>query len=137
MIALEESKAVQRTRSSLSATGARFLVRRPSPPDDTRIRALVESGCVDEARRLAQGAGSSRWQRLLAPPMVRATPTSGPSDFVENMAWVRSNRAEYAGQWVALREGKLVEAAADLRSLRSALEEAGHREAILVTRVPA
>lgn len=137
MITALESTATRRTRSALSAEPARFTLRSAKPSADAEIRALVEAGRVQVARRVADMTGSTRWQQLLAPPAVRATAGAGPSDFVANMAWVGANRAMYAGQWVALREGQLVQAAADLRTLRASLDQAGPRKGLFVTRVPA
>lgn len=40
---------------------------------------------------------------------ARRLPASGRGDFALNGQWLEKHGAEYAGQWVALRDGKLLD----------------------------
>jgi len=106
-----------------------------------QIRRLVEAGRVDEARRLLrdeQAKGTEAhalgaWPKLLAMPKAVARPRTGREDFLENMQWARDHRAAHRGEWVALRNGALVDSDRSYRALHDRLVSAGlAREALIV-----
>ncbi|RLC84126.1 MAG: hypothetical protein DRI79_13275 [Chloroflexi bacterium] len=104
------------------------------------VRLALAVGAHLLARHLAaQGAKLhpdhaelERMARILAPPrVVRADLPSVPS-LQANQAWLRAHADEYRGQWVALRDGALLAAAATARQLRACLEST---DGVLITRV--
>jgi hypothetical protein len=98
-----------------TALAERIEPEEPSLRDE--IRRLVELGRVEEARRivreeLARGEQArelGRWPELLAMPKVVARPKTGRGDSLENMRWIEAHRDEHRGEWVALRDGALVD----------------------------
>lgn len=63
---------------------------------ENRLHAAIED---EQAEGLMNAAAKIR-------------PASGRGDLHMNMAWVTKHRAEYAEQWVALKDGELVDSAA-------------------------
>ena len=94
-----------------------------------RIRALVESGRVHQARELAKEAlraNSSEpelahWAEVLSPAMVRAVPEI-QMDRSADLRWLEDHGDSYPGQWVAVLDGSLVAHADTLRELESILD---------------
>jgi hypothetical protein len=93
---------------------------------------LIEAGRVTEARQLVslllKASPSPRleqWARVLAPPEVSVAPAATGSSMARDNAWLRANARDYAGQWVALRDGVLVDADRSRMALHRRLEQAG------------
>jgi len=96
------------------------------------LRRLIEAGQVDEARRridtesVGDRANDLRGlSELLAPPVAERRSRSGRGDFDQNAAWLQENKVAYRGNWVALREGKLVDHDPSYLILRKRLRETG------------
>jgi hypothetical protein len=126
----------------MSAIGVSGPAIGPPPvPSVEHVRRLVEAHRVDEARRYIEdrrGRGDTTlesWAELLAPPVVRSLPAQGRGDFVANMRWVRENREQFLGCWVALREGQVVGADRTLRALCDRLKGSGQLDDTLVVKV--
>jgi hypothetical protein len=66
-------------------------------------------------------------------------PTDRPSaraaslrDFTADRQWLADHRDEYAGQWVALKFGRLISHGANAKEVHVAAQDAGHSDALLV-----
>jgi hypothetical protein len=73
--------------------------------------------------------------QVLAPPVIRATPAAPVQGFDASRTWIRDHADAYRGQWVAVREGALLSAAASLKGLLTALGPDHDRTNTIVTRV--
>lgn len=106
---------------------------------DAQLQLLVDAHQVPEARALlaaTPGGERSPWAQMLALPKVTMLPaTPGRDDFHVNMEWARAHRAEFVGQWLALRDGGLLDHDADFGGLTRRLRVAGH-EGVLLVLVP-
>ena len=74
-----------------------------------------------------------RLARVLAPPEVREVPRSPVNGLSDSKAWIRGHAHEYHGQWIAVREGKLLGSAPSLRELKPLVDE--NPSATIVTKV--
>lgn len=106
----------------------------------SRIRRLVEAGDIEAARRLVTAAGVARtelgdWPDLLALPVTRLVAAGKHDDLELNRAWIEQHRKDYAGRWVALRNGVLKGAAPSLRELKAHLLESGGSLDVFCARV--
>ncbi len=72
---------------------------------------------------------------VLAPPVIRTTPAAPVEGIETSRSWIRDHADAYRGQWVAVREGTLLSAAASLKGLLAALGPDHDRANTLVTRV--
>lgn len=52
-------------------------------------------------------------------------------DFSADRQWLKDHRDEYAGQWVALKYGKLISHGADLKAVYATAKTAGYPDALL------
>ncbi|HYU34897.1 MAG TPA: DUF5678 domain-containing protein [Thermoanaerobaculia bacterium] len=106
-----------------------------------RIRALVESGRVHEARELVSEAlytnpsepGLAQWSEVLSPAATRAVPeldVGRSADF----RWLEAHADSYQDQWVAVLRGSLVAHASTLRELEAILDETASGAPVLLHR---
>jgi hypothetical protein len=99
------------------------------------IRLLVEAGQIDEARRrlgeaIAAGAKPSElggWPAVLLSHLLPGRkavtrPGAARGDFVANMKWLEEHRGEHRGEWVAMRDGVLVDSDRSRTALTERLE---------------
>jgi hypothetical protein len=63
-----------------------------------------------------------RAARVLAPPVVRRSQKPRIKGLAASRNWFRDHASLYRGQWVAVREGKLLAAAASLKELKTMIE---------------
>jgi hypothetical protein len=103
---------------------------------------LVEAGRITEARQLVslllKASPSPRleqWARVLAPPEASVAPAATGGTLARDNAWLRANAKDYAGRWVALRDGVLVDADASRVALHRRLEQTGELEGIAFARL--
>ncbi len=54
--------------------------------------------------------------RVLAPPVVRGSGPATPG-LADTIHWMKKHAAEYKGQWIAVRSGKLLATASSLPEL--------------------
>jgi hypothetical protein len=103
------------------------------------IRLALEAGASLAARELPATALElfgddrevQRFARILAAPTrVADESTAGPSNRI-NREWLKTHASEYTGQWVALRDGHLIDTA---NSLRELTDKVGHTTRALLTR---
>lgn len=52
-------------------------------------------------------------------------------DFSKDRQWLRDHRQEYAGQWVAIKDGHLISHGPDGRAVIRAAREAGYPDALI------
>ncbi len=78
---------------------------------------LVNAGRIAEARQLvrlllqaAPSSGLSSWEQVLAPPVVHAEAAATGVRLARSAEWLRAHAETHAGQWVALRDGVLIDA---------------------------
>jgi hypothetical protein len=104
------------------------------------VRLALRAGAHLAARNLA-AKGAQRYphdpslqkmNRLLSPPRVLKTNLSPVPSLKANREWMQAHAAEYRGQWVALREGKLVARAPTARELKAQVECG---KGVLITKV--
>lgn len=67
------------------------------------------------------------------PPSGRALArASSLRDFSADRQWLADHRDEYAGQWVALKFGRIISHGANAKEVHQAAQDAGHSDALLV-----
>lgn len=104
------------------------------------IRLALKVGAHKVARQLsAEGAnlypGSSelsKYDRVLAPPKVVSKNARPDPSRKANREWLKKYGSGYGGQWVAIRNGELLDTA---KSLKELVEQVGGTEGMLLTRV--
>ena len=62
--------------------------------------------------------GIGRLAKVLAPSAARRAPTPRVAGLAASRTWLADHAGEYRGKWVAVRDGRLVGAAASLRELQ-------------------
>ncbi len=88
------------------------------PPEDvSRLREILNAPAETE-----QQNGVSRAN-------VRA---ASLRDFTADRQWLADHRDEYAGQWVALKDGQLISHGKDHLAVHREAKAAGHQDALLV-----
>lgn len=111
-----------------------------SGDENELIARLIEVGQVGEARKTITDLtrsvrGFNPWPSLLAEPLVKRVASRGRGDFLMNNNWLHDHRREYLGQWVALRDGRLLAADLSRAEVVSRLEKAGSIEGALIVKV--
>jgi hypothetical protein len=134
--------------SSHTAAAEQLDPNARAPRDE--LRRLVEAGRVDEARRrlgeaIAGGATASElggWPAVLLSHLLPerkavSLPGTGRGDFVANMKWLDAHREEHRGEWVAMRDGALVDSDRSRAALTERLDGASLLEGTLFVQVDA
>jgi hypothetical protein len=92
---------------------------RPASDFMRAIDLALKVGTHLAARRLAiKGAGlhfddeeMQKYARILAPPQVLRTQASRQVDVAANVEWLKANKENYKGMWVAVKDGTLIASA--------------------------
>jgi len=116
----------------------------PQSPDDY-LRAMAHALRTGEFGRARQVAteGAARYPdhaelaksaRVLAPPTVTIARRPHTADIQANRAWLKAHRQDYAGQWVALRDGHFLAAAPSFDALAAQVDDTPD---VLMTKLPA
>jgi len=98
---------------------------------EKRIKKLVESGGISEARRFLsfiQCGVSERidhWRRVLAKPRSRSEKMATGANFEKDASWLVKNSFKYKDQWVALNQGLLLGSHKSRVELHRRLKKAG------------
>ena len=88
------------------------------PPEDiTKLRQILDAPTEQEQRIQAARA-------LAREASLR--------DFSADRQWLRDHRAEYAGQWVALKDGRLIAHGAQAKAVFQAARQAAIHDALVV-----
>ena len=84
------------------------------PTWETQIKTLVEKGDLVRAKKMLvendinNSVSQSKWRRVLAEPVVTpGSPASG-KNIKNDIAWIKTHSDQYKGQWVAIKDGKLL-----------------------------
>lgn len=131
ILRIEADRIVDASTTTAKLTGVREELRR-----------LVEEGRVDEARSLvnreSHGDGWAELKalsNLLALPSASSQEISGRGDFDRNAGWLREHGKAHRGEWVALRDGSLVDHDRNFLSLRQRLIATGVERTVFCTKV--
>jgi hypothetical protein len=114
--------------------------QRPASDFIRAVKLALAAGAHLAARKLArQGAYQhpedselETMARVLAPPRVIRADLPPTPNVAANQAWLRAHAEEYQGQWVALRDGRLLAAAPTAVELGANVT---NTEGVMVTRV--
>ena len=105
----------------------------------SRIRSLIAGDEISSARQLAEVAVRTHPDcedlKLLLESLYPGDATRrtlADSSHRNNLEWLTEHQREYRGQWVALSDGRLVAADADLENLRAALAANGSDRRLLI-----
>ncbi|MEA3339110.1 MAG: hypothetical protein U9R15_04005 [Chloroflexota bacterium] len=114
-------------------------------PDDltTAIDLALSMGMSRLPMKLAQLGGRlfpdhERVQRaayVLAPPVARVTHLPSARGLDDSSAWMQKHAGEYKGQWIAVREGRLLGAAYSFDEIEPLIGEGEDAISTIVTRV--
>lgn len=86
-------------------------------------------GKVDQPLEVERnGATQSPRENQAASP----TRTANLRDFTADRQWLAEHRDEYAGQWVALKDGQLISHGTNAKEVHQSAQTAGHLDALLV-----
>jgi hypothetical protein len=115
---------------------ARKAGAEPSPVE--RLRSLVESGRVDEARAFLGGLEDDSpeiagWRLALALPTGRLLDSATGDDSAEELDWLSEHAEEYRGKWVAFDRGRYLDSDEDRVALHKRI---GDRRGLRLVRVP-
>lgn len=72
---------------------------------------------------------------VLAPPVARVTHLPPARGLDDSRAWFREHAGEYKGQWVAVREGRLLGATCSFAAIKPLIGEGEDAVSTIVTRV--
>lgn len=109
------------------------------------LRDLMEHGATPSARTLLAVARRlipsaelvfCRWGAALAMPVPREEEFATGQSTADNYHWLDRNKAAYAGQWVALRDGVLLDADPDRLTLHRRLKSQGNLAAVFFAKAP-
>ncbi len=109
------------------------------------LKELVELGATPSARsllaiarRLVPSAELAlrRWGHALAVPVPHKEKSASGQATADNYRWLDQNRGAYAGQWVALRGGVLLDADLDRLMLYRRLKKKGNLGAVFFAKAP-
>jgi len=89
---------------------------------------------IDEVRRLPPDERRRLRAALDREEQAKVRPSDRSVDLTRELRWIEEHRAEYAGQWVAVRGNRLLSSGTDGREVYKAARAAGD-ERPFVTRV--
>lgn len=89
---------------------------------------------IEEVRRLPPGERQRLREALDREDQTGVRPSDRVVDLSRELRWIKEHRAEYAGQWVAVRGDRLISSGPDGRQVYEAARAAGD-ERPFVTRV--
>jgi hypothetical protein len=89
---------------------------------------------MDGAREYPNNAELEKISTLLAPPEVAVSNREPDPGIRANRDWLRNNRTEYLGAWVAVKKGELLHAADSIEELLAMIGEVKNKN-ILITKV--
>lgn len=73
--------------------------------------------------------------RVLTPPVVHTQPGRELQGLEDSKIWLEEHANEHRGQWVAVRDGNLLDAASSLRELKQVIGDGEEAARTLVTKV--
>ncbi|WP_289500391.1 hypothetical protein [Gloeocapsopsis sp. IPPAS B-1203] len=111
-------------------------------PEDfiSAIQTALECGDHATAQQISTQATENyphhkqllKYAHVLAPPKISIDKRPLHRDTQANQNWIKENRNEYKGQWVALRNGQLLSSASSAKEL---IEQLGDTKGIFLTAI--
>jgi hypothetical protein len=140
LTALEMAAAMKDEMAFVRAANEIDWSQRSAADFARSVRLALGTGAHELARRLAaQGSRLhpehpelQKMGRVLAPPRVVRTGLPPVPSLSLNHDWLRTHRDEYRGQWVALKDGILLQTTATARQLWANLKST---PGVLITKV--
>ena len=125
-------------RSSSNWRSARFEAPLTTSAIE-QVKRLITQGRITEARNLLVSslrhdptdAQLREWLKLVEPPRINAREVTD-EDRTVDFNWIRENRDEYRGMWVAVLDGQLLFHAKTLGKLRETLPRIGTEKSPLI-----
>jgi hypothetical protein len=90
-----------------------------------QVLQLSASEQLQLIKRVAESLGRAEQPQ-------RSARAASLRDFTADRQWLADHRDEYAGQWVALKFGRLVSYGKNAKEVHRAAQDAGHQDALLV-----
>lgn len=111
---------------------------------ERHVKQLVDRGRVNEARRFLRVLEEQdphmgvveRWKPAFERPAAAPSGNATGQDPRPDASWLRQNGSTYAGYWVALSNGVLLDCDSDARALARRLSERGSLRPVALFRVP-
>jgi hypothetical protein len=108
-----------------------------SPQERVKLRQWLNSAADNEALYqdgVTNGGSRNEVDNNKIPPIVmrRVPPIAPERGIKKEMKWLREHRAEYANQWVALDEDRLISAGHSAKDVHAAAKDAGVPDALIV-----
>ncbi len=112
-----------------------------SPAAEAELRALMEEASkqvaaqtqsVNKIEQPCESIYGRRGRVVKRRKMRRVPPIAPEEDNNKEMKWLREHRAEYANQWVALDEDRLIKAGRTAKEVHAAANAAGVPHALIV-----
>src|SRR5262245_6480659 len=112
-----------------------------SPAAEAKLRALMEEASQQVAERTqsankneppCENIYGTRRKVVKHRKMRRVPPIAPEKDINKEMKWLREHRAEYANQWVALDQDRLIKAGSSAKEVHAAANAAGLPHALIV-----
>ena len=104
------------------------------PQDQVKLREWLNQSAAD--KELEQGGASNddvtNASGISPITMRRVAPIATERGIEKEMKWLREHRAEYANQWVALDEDRLISAGLSAKEAHAAAKAAGVPYALIV-----
>ncbi len=108
------------------------------------IQVAIQNEAINVARLLVKvglqdypdSTVLRNYEKALAPPKVIKTGTRAGRDYSKSMQWLSAHSHEYVGQWVALRDGELIDKAASRKLLIELIGDASQEPNVLLSRIP-
>ena len=131
---VSKDMTLQRPRAQMAPDDIIGAIKRAFETDSPR---LAERLAREGAERYPEHAELQKYARVLAPPTVRLVPSTPESRAAvkANGKWLKANRNDYLGNWIALKNGELLHASSTFDELAAAVGDVRGR-GILVTKIP-
>jgi hypothetical protein len=98
-----------------------------SPSIEEQLAAMAADPDIQRELRQTEANGEAR-----TPESTRELARAASlRDFTADRQWLADHRDEYAGQWVALKYGRLISHGTDFRVVHAEAKAAGHPDALL------
>ncbi len=104
------------------------------PQDQVKLRKWLNQSAADKEleQRGASNDGVTNASDITPITMRRGAPIATERGIEKEMKWLREHRAEYANQWVALDEDRLISAGLSAKEVHAAAKAAGVPYALIV-----
>jgi Family of unknown function (DUF5678) len=100
-----------------------------------RVADLLERAGQEQSakeRLSAMANGEAHMPETSLPNSHASARAASLRDFTADRQWLADHRDEYAGQWVALKFGRLISHGTNAKEVHKAAQDAGHSDALLV-----